>query len=916
MPEPNEAELWKLLEEVERERDLALSRGYYPLDVAHAMKQAKEFLLKYRSTKGWDKGYEGRAAHYDAGFCEEDEKLLLHARESLLGAKGALIALKLPSWAKELRYYYLDRIWGEESIEAMDPRRGVAFLSGSEWSLSGFPESQANMWNRCHCRPTAEGIKLIEKFHTEGKRVGTYMSGGMMPITFALLPDAEEDWTDDFMGEYAGHYWHGRRERFWGARAQSSQWRGSEIPHLGFSRWMMRHLEFAQRIGFNFVHLDEAFGEYPEARTLSEKNPDFVMCPNNLARMYLDEPGWRFGWTAMGEHLGNPSEWDEFNRRMRKRSMMARNIPWWGWHTYTPFERAYQDLTLATSLANKGTDVAHSNPSNEYVEFTRRFSDYVFGSYVDIYVPQDVAKAKSAPKSLRMIVNRRVLGRGREELIVHLLNVDPKVASVRGVSLLIGLSGFAVRTPPAATFLSPELGAVPLEAKIIDGAAIVTVPEFRTWGIVVVGEGVFPRVDLLLKSRDGVPIVNPLDRAFVPGQEIEIEARVKEHVPARYSLGLHLPEGWKLTELGGEGTSRVYRILPLFAEKGRGYAITPMIEKDGELMPSWPLVLQAEDPVSFRLLPPMVESPRVASEHQLEIRNYGRARRLRFSVKVPEGWKVDVPESEVELGAGETTALNVRLLPSDHHLKLWEFTDVEVAVDWEHAGLRGRSMMKIRVFPARFVVYSKGVERMIMHSYPNLYFIDDFEEAKARLKGGEYVALWLVSQDPREYGPIVDEFLSMGGGVVWAGEPFEGANCPVLLQRKGLTAKLLRYHGTSGEAEETLLLPAVRKRSVCESETAFVVFKVKAKEWGRIAATWSNPPSQEKDSIEGTPAVVISTDADRRIAYVGSDLEATSEAFYRFEDRNHHESHWFQTYAFYLLLSWASGAYGPGYSQT
>jgi hypothetical protein len=95
---------------------------------------------------------------------------------------------------------------------------------------------------------------------------------------------------------------------------------------------------------------------------------------------------------------------------------------------------------------------------------------------------------------------------------------------------------------------------------------------------------------------------------------------------------------------------------------------------------------------------------------------------------------------------------------------------------------------------------------------------------------------------------------------------------------------------------------------VYESETGFKVFKVKPKDWGKVIAVWGGMP-EGKDDLRGSPAAVISRDPRRRIVYIGSDLETTSEEFYRFEDRHHHESHWYQTYIFYNLLSWASGAF-------
>lgn len=897
------------MQEVQTEIEKARKEGYFPLDVGNALREAEELLRKYRESKGWEGGYWGRAVNYEIGFEIGRESMLLRARESLLRAKGALISLKLPKWAKELRYYYMDPVWGKESVKGLDPRRGVAFMSGNEWALGGFPDSQVNFWNRCNCRPTKEGIDLIEKFHERGIRVGTYMSGGMMVMTYALLPDSEEDWTDDFMRWYAGAYWHGARERYWGARGTSSEWRGDEPRPLDFSGWMMKQLEFAQRIGFDFVHLDEAFGAYPEARKLSERDPDFVMCPNNLARMYVDEKGWRFGWTAMGESLGHPSEWDEFNRKMRQRSMQARNIPWWGWHTYKPFEQGYHDLTLATSLANRGTDVAHSNPTDECIEFTRRFSDYVYGPYIDIYVSQDIVRPLNPHPSLRVIVDRRVLMAGREELIVHLLNIDPSLKSISNIELEVDPSGIRMAKSPIVTLLSPAEEPSTLEPKVLEKKLRFEVPKIGTWGAVVVGEQLFPRVEIHLTKRSGVPVSHPLDNSFVPGKPLQVEVQVSHSGPSECSIGLHVPEGWECAKVRTDENKHVYEVVPVFAHRGGGYAITPLVTQGGQVAPSWPLVLQAEDEVDLRLVNPLAESPGVTSTHELEVRNYGSPGEINVKISPVDGWRIEGGEFKVRLETSEAKKATFRMTPKDYHLRFLDQLDVDLPAEWEAHGIRGTAALKVRVFPAKFYVWSNGVDKMIMHSYPNLYFLETAEDAKSMLKKGEHVALWLVNQSPEQMRALVDEFIAAGGGVVWMGEPFLGDNCPVSADGDTMTAKFMKYLEMAGEKEDMLLSPARKKRALFESENGFKAFRVRPKNWGKVLAVWPKTPQSKAGDPETFPAIVISGIPERRVGYIGSDLETTSDGNYRFEDRNHHESHWYQTYAFYLLLCWAAGAY-------
>ncbi len=913
----NERELWLLKEDIEREAKRAEEDGFVHLDIGNSLKQAEELLDKYRATKGWEGGYGGRAKFYELGFDLDRETLLLKAKEFLFRAKGAVLALRLPRWAKEHRYFYVDKVFGQdlnlEGLKAFDPRRGVVFFSGRTWAMKGFPETQEGLWYRCNCRPTVEGVKLIEKLHEEGKRVGTYMSGGMMAITFALLPDSEDDWTDEFLREYAGHYWRGEKQRYWGARGSSSEWNSNIVPRMDFCRWMAAQLEFARRIGFDFIHLDEAWGRYLETRELCERNPNFVICPNNLARMYVWEDTWRYGWTSMGESLGHPSKWDEFYQRMRRRSWKAYNIPWWGWHTYRPFEEKYQNLTFATTLANKGTDVSHSNPTDEYIEFSRRFSDYIYGPYVDVYVSQERVKTINPPKSLRTILNRRVLGKGGEELILHLLNIDPDVPSLKNIKLEIDTSGFNIKWPPTVTFSTPELGIKELNVDFEGREVLIEVPEIKTWGLIVIGYRLFPRVDISLKSRGCATVTNPLDNGFVPGEEIKVEVKVEEIVPIDYSLHLHLPEGWKI--LKTEKTSSeenvetyMFTILPLFARLDRGYAITPVVKCEDEEAPTWPLLLQAKDKIGFRLVPPMAESPEIELDYELEVRNFTKSGFLEFTLRLPEGWTADKKDFKMRLKAGETKRIPIKMKPKDYHIRFWEWVDVNIPINWTFQGLQGSSLLRVRVFPAPFYVYAEGVEKLIMHSYPNLYFLKSLEEARTAIREGKFVALWLVNRDPERYRDIVDEIISLGGGVLWMGEPFNSDNCPVILEERNLKSTSIRYITLQGNMQK-ILAPALRIRSFYRSDKGFKVYKVKAKDWGAVSAVWGPPPQGQSDKIEGTPAVIVSKDKERKIVYIGSDLEVTSEEHYRFEDRRHYDSYWYQTYIFYNFLNWLSGAY-------
>jgi len=235
----------------------------------------------------------------------------------------------------------------------------------------------------------------------------------------------------------------------------------------------------------------------------------------------------------------------------------------------------------------------------------------------------------------------------------------------------------------------------------------------------------------------------------------------------------------------------------------------------------------------------------------------------------------------------------------------WYHKDVQLAVDWELAGTEGKGSIGVRVFPARFSVYHRGAERLIMHGYPNAYFRgENIEAARQALERGECAVLWLVNQDPEEYGPVVDSFLEQGGGVVWMGKPLVGENCPAELVKEDVRPA---YLNLSAGQKSPLVAPVRRFLNSRGPEAGFTGCQVRAKDWAQTIATWGPDKQEPASDILNSPAVVISTDPARRIVYVASDLATTSEEDYRFEERWHRHSCWHLTYLYYNLMCWAAG---------
>jgi hypothetical protein len=292
---------------------------------------------------------------------------------------------------------------------------------------------------------------------------------------------------------------------------------------------------------------------------------------------------------------------------------------------------------------------------------------------------------------------------------------------------------------------------------------------------------------------------------------------------------------------------------------------------------------------------------------QLEVKSNGAGGTAKLALKVPQGWKIGQRTFHVEVKAGQAERVSTTLWTPDMGVRFWCHKDVQVGIDWELAGTKGKTQTRIRVFPAQFSVYHRGVEKRIMHGYPNALFRgEDTEAAKKALLSGDYVALWLVNQDPDAYAPLVDWFLAHGGGVVWMGKPFSGKNCPAELVREGVRPSGLNL---AAGKNSPLVAPVcqVLGGTITVAELPFNGCWIRAADWGSVIATWVSGGLQSPTGKQDSPAVVISTDHSRRIAYMASDLATTSETDYGFEDRWHGQNCWHLTYLYYNLLAWAAG---------
>ena len=144
-----------------------------------------------------------------------------------------------------------------------------------------------------------------------------------------------------------------------------------------------------------------------------------------------------------------------------------------------------------TTLACKSTDVSMSNPSKEFVLFSWKFADYLYGPAVHLFVSGGRAKVLSGPQPVRLLLNGRALLRGLEELVLLVFGTEPG-GSVKGLRVEVDINGLSLPHPLRVTFASPDGRVLRLPFTRDGRKVIFTVPEVEVWALVVVGAPSFP----------------------------------------------------------------------------------------------------------------------------------------------------------------------------------------------------------------------------------------------------------------------------------------------------------------------------------------------------------------------------------------------------------------------------------------
>ncbi len=810
------------------------------------------------------------------------------ASEALRRLKGFLICVRIPQFSKE--------------------------MPGGHQRMPGFRQLSG-----CYAYPAdKESIrKKVDEPHSRGHLATLYFGMHMPYATYPWLPGDER--------------WRAMRD---GKKFTYYPGSGTVWSCLAFKEWSEQCIDsakFAARLGFDSIELDESYTcagcaacqEFRRSRgmpptpfgatykspavdyikmagSLREENPEIAVCTNAFGWTAIDEPEYVYNVQAMHETVGGKAQldWDYAASLYRGWVLHTGNVPTYGvLYLSRYFKPGYwYDITTASAQASRVMSMV--DPCGEPTEsFMHRYSDYIFGDFVDLYLTKDclpntinqevVRSLKDLPK-VRMYVNERNLPDGTKDLVIHLFSIDDG-AIVTDIPLEVDTEKVNLGGRSSVTILSPGLPAHTVQAAVAGGKLSFRVPSLKMWNLVVVGAPVGPTVKLDTPYKE-----------VHAGERFEVTAEV-ENVgagPVSGSVALRAPEDW---EIGGaqefrleqgQKTKMIYQVTAGSRPRHEFYAIYPEIAANGVTCVSWPVKVQLRPADEVRLwITPQWTHGRTEREQFVLHGKSTRDKPVSLTVKAqfPDGWKPAAANFTLTLEPHkEAVSETVTVAIPVQDQSLWDRKDVKVKLTGGIEGAERSWESEVRVFRYRTYIANwmlgcfadgAGPPLIRLGGWPNFYldyatsFSSMAKAAGQKIDSGDYaVAFWASTASARDkvskYEAELQKLLDKGVGLV-----FQESIFTPQIEFKGEFAdnsdfsasKLcpVEFLGKSSASTITFLPNHVITRDLpFKSFTAskeMEVAKVKAKDWAKVIATWE----------DGTPAVVVSTDPKRRVAYIG-----------------------------------------------
>lgn len=544
---------------------------------------------------------------------------------------------------------------------------------------------------------------------------------------------------------------------------------------------------------------------------------------------------------------------------------------------------------------------ARANPcgvtEDRYLHFLRDVQEYL---YADEAAPMPAGSVKITPEDPDLAATLLVrCAPGRPpEWVVQIVNgteADGRLAE-RDIELDVDLPETELSRP--AWLLRPESAAAqavrlsrPLSLRV------------GVWTMLVIAERLTPKV------RVSPPCIRP-----VPGETTLVEAALESWTPDAPAAQVQvlLPEGWPAApavEAAPGGKAQVAIRAPREAAAGNVEAWLAV--RWGEHDFRTPLLLRVRPRLSVTLRPDHFGVlNRDDAAAALRLRNHSsEAFRGTVRLQAPEGWAVEPREAQVSVPPGEETAVGLRLSwPSFRPVSLYDLRDGDLMVRVEGSETVETAIPVRLHVPVTWLMYcplgTRPKDSVRTGATPEGGLLSDivftvnavpghYDDAAAALRdalrrqaSGEYrVVLWFRTGGGKGSDQLGDpelqrglaEFLALGGGIIFQETVFRDS-----VPNRSLLAGDLCPVGAPYEPADT---PGGDWVMVEPQHPAVEKFSRLALE-GR--APWGIPPASQPPSVAvtvkpwarviardqaGNPALVVSDDPARPVAYLAGALE-------------------------------------------
>ncbi len=588
----------------------------------------------------------------------------------------------------------------------------------------------------------------------------------------------------------------------------------------------------------------------------------------------------------------------------------------------------YRKLSIAATAA-VGCNPAFGAPEeaiSQYYSFLEQYADYLYGSAV-FPAPEVQVRLQPDDEDLCVIARQKLHPSGQREFIVHVLNA--KMEAEQPVRQEIELTLLSPAPLAPGAFLTTPENPTPRPVKftLSDGEATIRL-RVGVWAMLLLTEELAPAVHAspdCLKTAQGEE-ANWTFR-LTNTNSSTLQALVKLGLPA----GLQASPPEVRTELRANANLDLrFRVSAQGAQPGDHDAVL-QVEYGGRWA-EYPCCVRVREPLELSLDPDHWAIPNERRpETAVVVRNntrQGLGGALRISM--PRGWKVTPSSPGFNLKAGEAKRISLRIsMPKVRLANYLDVPDIPIRVSARSNQGRFERQIPWRLHqPNVRVVYStlgtKPRDALVAYgpSSSLITMVDAVEpaeeptayqaldRARAFLDAGEHVTLWLRAAGPApqlDHADLLGKlktFVQRGGGLLLQEDLFrQTPRNRVLLQRDfcpigepyEASNQTSAWQAASNVHPAWNLFAARVLRENLQLPLGQPMVSAVVKPWATVVAK----------NESGGPAIVISKDPKRPVAYIAGSLQGE---YYQVEHRRgRHETRrdWRYLHSMYSdILRW------------